>query len=51
MVYSCGARFNESYYVKMDIDSETREAVVTLITEDGGVPVTVTGSVTWGEGE
>jgi len=48
---SFGARFSEEEYIKVDIDFETGESVVTMITETDGTPVTATGSITWDEGE
>lgn len=48
---SFGARFSEEEYIKVDIDFESRENVVTLITETDGTPVTITGAITWDEGE
>lgn len=46
-----GARFSESEYIRVDIDFETGENVVTMITEPEGTPVTVTGEITWESGE
>ena len=48
---SFGARFSEEKYIKVDIDFETGENVVTMITEPEGVPVTTTGEITWESGE
>ena len=51
MVLSFGARFNEDFYVKVDADTEDPSAwVVTAIISDDGTPVTITGTVTWDEG-
>ena len=52
MVYSCGARFNEDFYVKVDVDTEDPSAwVVTAIISEDGTPFTITGSVTWDESD
>lgn len=48
---SCGARFSETEYVKVDIDFGTGDCYVTMIYEPEGTPVTVTGEVTWESGE
>ena len=48
---SFGARFSEEKYIKVDIDFETGENVVTKITETDGTPITVTGEITWESGE
>ena len=48
---SFGARFSESEYIKVDIDFESGDNVVTMITETDGTPVTVTGAIAWDEGE
>ena len=48
---SFGARFSEAKYIKVDIDFESGDNVVTMITETDGTPVTVTGAITWEEGE
>lgn len=48
---SFGARFSEEEYIKVDIDFGSGENVVTMITETDGTPVTVTGAITWDEGE
>ena len=46
---SFGARFNETDYIKVDIDFSTRETAVNMTTEVDGTPVTSTGAVTWDE--
>ncbi len=48
---SFGARFSEEKYIRVDIDFETSENVVTMITETDGTPVTTTGTITWSEGD
>ena len=48
---SFGARFSEAKYIKVDIDFESGDNVVTMVTEQDGTPVTVTGAITWDEGE
>ena len=48
---SFGARFSEEEYIKVDIDFESGESVVTKVTETDGTPVTTTGVITWDEGE
>ena len=48
---SFGARFSEAKYIRVDIDFESSDNVVTMITETDGTPVTVTGAITWNEGE
>lgn len=51
MAYACGARFSETLYVKTEFDPETSECTVTVKTEDSGVPVVKTGTVTLTTGE
>ena len=46
---SFGARFSEAKYIKVDIDFESGENTVTMVTEDDGTPVTATGAITWDE--
>lgn len=46
---SFGIRFNEKNYIKVDIDFETGDNVVTLATEIDGTPLTVTGAIAWDE--
>ena len=46
---SFGARFNETDYIKVDIDFESGDNVVTMVTETDGTPVTTTGAITWDE--
>lgn len=48
---SFGARFSEEKYIKVDIDFESGENVVTMITETDGATVTSTGEITWASGE
>lgn len=48
---SFGVRFNETDYIKVDIDFGSGENEVTMVTETDGTPVTVTGAITWDEGE
>lgn len=47
---SFGARFSESNYIRVDIDFSDGDSVVTLLTEQEGTPVTMTGVITWDEG-
>ena len=51
MAYAFGARFSETYYVHTEIDPDTAECTVTVETVADGVPVVVTGEVTWDEDE
>ena len=46
---SFGARFSEAKYIKVDIDFESGDNVVTMVTEVDGTPLTVTGSIAWDE--
>lgn len=46
---SFGVRFSEAKYIKVDIDFESGDNVVTMVTETDGTPVTVTGAITWDE--
>ena len=46
-----GARFSKEKYIRIDIDFETGDNVVTMIVEQEGVPVTVTGTITWESGD
>ena len=46
---SFGARFNETDYIKVDIDFSTGETAVVMTTEEDGTPVTATGAITWDE--
>ena len=48
---SFGARFSESKYIKVDIDFTSGDNVVTMIVEQEDTPFTVTGAITWDEGE
>lgn len=48
---SFGARFSETKYIKVDIDFESGENAVTMDVEVDGTPTTVTGAITWDEGE
>ena len=48
---SFGARFNESYYIKVEIDLGSGENTVTMVTELDGTPFTATGAITWDESE
>lgn len=48
---SFGARFSEAKYIKVDIDFESGENEVTMVTDVDGTPMTVTGAITWDEGE
>lgn len=48
---SVGARFSNAKYIKVDIDFESGDNVVTMIVEQEGTPVTVTGAITWEDGE
>lgn len=47
---SFGVRFSESKYIKVDIDFSSGENTVTMVVEQDGTPVTVTGAITWDEG-
>lgn len=47
---SFGARFSEAKYIKVDIDFESGDNVVTMVTETDGTPVTTTGVITWDDG-
>ena len=44
---SFGARFNETDYIKVDIDFSSGENTVMMTTEVEGTPVTATGAITW----
>ena len=46
---SFGARFSEAKYIKVDIDFASGENEVTMVIEQDGAPVTVTGAITWDE--
>ena len=46
---SFGARFNETDYIKVDIDFSSGENTVSMTTEVEGTPVTATGAITWDE--
>ena len=46
---SFGARFNETDYIKVDIDFSSGENTVTMNTEVEGTPLTATGAITWDE--
>ena len=48
---SFGARFNETDYIKVDIDFSTGETAVIMTTEVDGTPVTATGAITWDESD
>ena len=48
---SFGARFNETDYIRVDMDFSTGEATVTMTTEVDGTPVTATGAITWDESD
>ena len=48
---SFGARFSEEKYIKVDIDFESGDNVVTMVTETDGTPIATTGAITWDEGE
>ena len=48
---SFGARFNETDYIKVDIDFYTGDSVVVMTTEVEGTTVTVTGAITWDEAD
>lgn len=45
---SFGARFNETNYIKINIDFESGENEVTLDTVQEGTPLTVTGEIVFG---
>ena len=47
---SFGARFSEAKYIKVDIDFESGDNVVTMVTETDGTPGTTTGVITWDDG-
>ena len=44
---SFGARFNETDYIRVDIDFSSGENEVVMTTEVEGTPFTVTGAITW----
>ena len=46
---SFGARFNETDYIKVDIDFSTGENEVIMTTEVEGALFTATGAITWDE--
>lgn len=46
---SFGVRFSEKKYIKVDIDFESGDNAVTLVTEIDGTPFTATGIITWDE--
>lgn len=46
---SFGVRFNETNYIKVDIDFSSGDNTVTLITEVEGTPMQVNGAITWDE--
>ena len=46
---SFGARFNETDYIKVDIDFSSGENAVVMTTEVEGAPFTATGAITWDE--
>ena len=46
---SFGARFNETDYIRVDIDFSSGESAVIMTTEVEGTPVTVTGAISWDE--
>ena len=48
---SFGARFNETDYIKVDIDFSTGENEVIMTTEVEGAPFTATGAITWDEAD
>lgn len=48
---SFGARFNNTDYIKVDIDFSSGDNEVLLTIEVDGEPITSTGTITWGEGE
>ena len=48
---SFGVRFSEAKYIKVDIDFESGENVVTMVKETDGTTVTTTGEITWESGE
>ena len=48
---SFGVRFSEEKYIKVDIDFDSGDNEVTLITVLEGTPFTSTGAITWDEGE
>ncbi len=44
---SFGARFSEEKYIKVDIDFESGDNVVTMTASTEGTPMTVTGTINW----
>ena len=48
---SFGARFNETDYIRVDMDFSSGESAVIMTTEVEGTPVTATGAITWDEVE
>lgn len=48
---SFGVRFNETNYIKVDIDFSSGDNAVTLVTEVEGEPVIATGVINWEVGD
>ena len=48
---SFGVRFNETDYIKVDIDFSSGESEVIMTTEVDGTTHTATGAITWDEAE
>lgn len=46
---SFGARFNETDYIRVDMDFSSGDSTVIMTTEVEGTPVTATGAITWDE--
>ena len=44
---SFGARFSEENYIKVDIDFDSGDNVVTMTASPEGTPMTVTGTINW----
>lgn len=46
---SFGARFNDTDYIRVDLDFSSGENEVFMTTERDGTPVSATGAITWDE--
>lgn len=45
-----GVRFNDTDYIRVDIDFSSGDNEVLMTREEDGEPVTATGAITWDEG-
>ena len=51
-MYEIGARFANNFYIKTSIDPDSGDCYVNVeMITDEGVTITVSGQVTWDEGE